>query len=189
MMSDKPRLERAPHFLWSWTTWKWKSGDWPPAENRQPDEPPLFRYWIRGPLEIRRFYDLGDVEELSYRKDGGFSTYRIILNHPWMHALAGGLIEVFEKFGGSNYLELAFFHEDTGEEYSLHIQRKSGLTPAQKAVKLEEDNRRAAEAYDALLAENQELRIELGICNRQIKDLMVAYQVLEEWYNEEADEG
>jgi hypothetical protein len=50
----------------------------------------------------------------------------------------GTMIRAFKAFGGANYLELiASQSDDPDTDYSIRVQKTSGITPAEKCTELE----------------------------------------------------
>jgi hypothetical protein len=70
-----------------------------------------------------------------------------------VHALAGLMAHWFAETGGTNYIELSMYHEDTGP-LVFTVQRARGMTPGQVQEKV------AAE-LEAMRAERDALRDEL----------------------------
>ncbi len=76
-----------------------------------------------------------EIKKMHY-ENGQFDLQ---LEHPMTGMLIDGLVMTFRAAGASNYLSMTATHKESGDEYVVTIQRKDGMTPAEKAAKLERE--------------------------------------------------
>lgn len=71
-----------------------------------------------------------------------------------VHIIAASLVEQFKGHNGINYVEFRFVDKETNEMYTLLMQKQSGLSPVEKAAKLEAE-------LEALKKQNKALNQEV----------------------------
>lgn len=76
------------------------------------------------------------LNRLHY-EDGKFD---LNLYHPLFAHLLSDIVSTFDDTGGINYVEFSMQHETRGS-FTVLIQRDAGLTPAQKNIMLEAENK------------------------------------------------
>ncbi|MGD1524001.1 hypothetical protein [Vibrio harveyi] len=73
-------------------------------------------------------------------KDWSLNEYNgmdIKLEGSIVHIIAASLVEQFRGHNGINYVDFGFVDKEENQRYSLLMQKVSGLTPTEKATKLE----------------------------------------------------
>lgn len=66
-----------------------------------------------------------------------------------IHVLADALTSCFKGSGAINHLECSFEDSSDGEQYTLLMQKKSGITQGEKISNLQEENKQQRESLDA----------------------------------------
>jgi DNA-directed RNA polymerase subunit L len=62
----------------------------------------------------------------------------INFKHPLFAIICSELVKTFDDYGGTNYVEFTMEHETRGK-FSVLIQKKDGLTPAEKNTELKKE--------------------------------------------------
>ncbi|AUR83520.1 coil containing protein [Vibrio phage 1.036.O._10N.286.45.C3] len=63
-----------------------------------------------------------------------------------IHLLAGALVSCFKGSGAINHLECSFEDPDNEEQYTMLMQKKSGITQGEKIDRLQQENAELREA-------------------------------------------
>ncbi|MGF1905311.1 hypothetical protein [Aliivibrio salmonicida] len=74
---------------------------------------------------------LGDLGVKSLAQDMRGNT-DIELSGSVLHLFAASFISQFRGHGATNYLEVSFVDREENQQYTLLMQKKSGLTPSEK---------------------------------------------------------
>ena len=93
-----------------------------------------------------RFKELVEARLLSAGPDGK-GGFDINVQGQVVPLLAEQLAACFKASGGENYVEYEVHHPELGI-MAFNLQRKAGVTPAQKAARLEAENKALREALE-----------------------------------------
>lgn len=81
--------------------------------------------------EMNKKLLLGDLGIKSLTQDIQGNT-DIKLSGSVLHLFAVSFINQFRGHGATNYLEVSFIDKEENQQYTLLMQKKSGLTPSEK---------------------------------------------------------
>lgn len=73
------------------------------------------------------------ITEMKYRE----GRLDLTATHRFGHAIINAFVSIFKSAGSDNYLEMNAYREDVGH-FTVTIQRKRGITPAERAAILQE---------------------------------------------------
>jgi len=100
---------------------------------------------------VKREYKKGKLEiDMEIKKD----KLQVALSHPVNSIITRAFVDLYKSVNPKNYLSMCMKYPEDNEEYEIVIQKKKGVTPAEKVAVLERDN---AEILNCLKSVKKEL--------------------------------